>query len=477
MPGMEFDKVLPWIVLTIYIVIVFRIAPRSTRPSQFFGGDSEAGIPPGVFLLGVSAAMSWVMAKSVDNTMNLTAAFGLWGGIGYATYWAGFVVAGVAVYFLRVKGGFGSLAEFLTSKYGGTAAKAFLVVIAIRVFNEVWSNTKVTSLYFGPEGSAPYWTAALVVTGFTVLYSWRGGLRSSILTDGFQMVLLALLLACTLAALLPGLAATGIPSVARGNVTPAMQAGGITFFFLALVQTLSYPFHDPVLTDRAFVGSPAKMLRAFIVAAIAGGGVILLFSVPGLYALAKDTGTEPSVAVAVPKVIGVWLLLVFNGVMLTSAGSTLDSTFSATAKFAARDWPGKQGAPDARQVVWGRRAMVAVALVGNLPLLGIYWAGLGPAVVAATTISGTAVMGLAPIFLLAWVRRAGAPSFHFAFWPGVVIGVIMVIESTTGATILPAWVSIGEGKYAQTLGVNIYGLGLSTLGYLVGTLIPAKRSA
>ena len=473
---MELERVLPWLVLTIYVAVVFWIAPRRTRPSQFFGGDSEAGVPPGIFLLGVSAAMSWVMAKSVDNTMNLAAAFGPWGGSDTPPTGRGFIVAGVAIYFLRVKGGFESLAEFLTSKYGGTAAKAFLVVIAIRVFNEVWSNTKVTSLYFGTEGSAPYWIAALVVTGFTVLYSWRGGLRSSILTDGFQMVLLALLLACTLGALLPGLAETGLPSVARGNVTPAMQAGGVTFFFLALVQTLSYPFHDPVLTDRAFVGSPSKMIRAFVVAALAGGGVILLFSVPGLYALAKNTGTEPSVAVAVPRVIGVWLLLVVNGVMLTSAGSTLDSTFSATAKFAARDWPGKHGAPDERQVTWGRRAMIAVALLGNLPLLGVYWAGIGPAVVAATTISGTAVMGLAPIFLLAWVRRAGAASFHLAFWPGVVTGVIMVVESTTGASILPAWVSIGEGKYAQTLGVNVYGLALSTLGYLAGTLIRPRRS-
>ena len=116
--------------------------------------------------------------------------------------------------------------------------------------------------------------------------------------------------------------------------------------------------------------------------------------------------------------------------------------------------------------------MAAVALLGNLPLLSIYLGDqIGPAVIAATTISGTMVMGLAPIFLLAWLKPAGRLSFHLAFWPGLALGVIMTVESATGLSIVPASVDLGSGKYADDLGVNLFGLALCTGGYLVGAAV------
>jgi len=110
-------------------------------------------------------------------------------------------------------------------------------------------------------------------------------------------------------------------------------------------------------------------------------------------------------------------------------------------------------------------------------LLSIYMGDrVGPAIILATTISGTMVMGLAPIFLLAFLPRAGALSFHLAFWPGIVLGVLRVAENVIGAPLFPAWVSLGSGKYAVDLGVNIYGLLLCTAGYLLGTWVGSSRS-
>ena len=470
----------PWLVLAAYCVVVLLFALKKATPRQFFGGESATGVPPGVVLLGVSAAISWVMAKSADNTISLSQAFGLWGGIAYATYWLGFITAGVAIYYIRTRGGHGSLAGFLSTKYGSLCSKLFLIAIAIRLFNEVWSNTKVTSQYFGPEGSAEYWLAAAAVTVFTVAYSWRGGLRSSLLTDAGQMVLMAGLLAVILIALGPTVIGGDL---AIPQTTDAMRWGGITFFLLALVQTLSYPFHDPVLTDRAFVNPPRKMVLSFVVAAVLGAGLILLFAIVGLYALVE--GIEGKATTAVPAAIGLWMTLVFNAVMLTSAGSTLDSTFSSSAKLAARDWRTRTSPPDERQRRWGRTVMIAVAVLGNLPLLSVYMGDrVGPAIIAATTISGTMVMGLAPIFLLSFLKPAGRWSFHLAFWPGIALGVLRVLEGTPlftgdeplwGGEIFGPWAYLGEGKYAKDLGVNVYGLGICTVGYLLGTMIPDRR--
>jgi hypothetical protein len=461
----------PWAVLAGYCAVVWLISPRRVSARQFFAGGSEGGAPPGLWVLVFSAAITWVFAKSIANAADLARTFGPIGGIGYATYYLSFAVAGIAIYLLRTRGGHTSLSGFLIAKYGPLCARLFLIAIAVRLFNEVWSNTKVGALYFGVEGSAAYWAAAAAITGFTMVYSWRGGLRSSLLTDFGQMLLAAVLLAAVLMVVLPPLVARGLPPV------PAdVGLAGLTFVGLAAVQVLSYPFHDPVMTDRGFITRPGVMLRAFLLAGLLSGAFILLFSIVGLHA--RAFGLSGTASVAVPAAFGLPLLLVFNAIMLTSAGSTLDSTFASTAKLAAIDWPARGGAPDEGQRRFGRWAMVTLALAGNLPLFALYLGGAGPAIIAATTISGTMVMGLAPVFLLAFVRSAGPASFHLAFWPGLLFGVLKTVEGATGAAIFPAWLNIGGGSYADDLGLNLYGLAFCTAGYLAGAvLFPRTKAA
>ncbi len=266
MPESILSTWLPWGVLVGYGGIVYLLVPGSVQPSQFFGGSSGEGRAPGLWLLIASATISWIFAKSIANATNLSHAFGMYGGLGYSLYYGGFLVAGTVIYLLRTRGGYRSLPAFLVEKYGPICAKIFLVAISIRLFNEVWSNTKVASLYFGPEGSVNYWIAVLLVTGFTLYYSLKGGLRSSLLTDGVQMMFVALLLGVVLSVLGPDLVERGLP-----DVNSSTRTAGLTFCGLALVQMFSYPFHDPVLTDRGFITEPKKMLKAFVVSGLLGG--------------------------------------------------------------------------------------------------------------------------------------------------------------------------------------------------------------
>ncbi|MGA1476554.1 MAG: Na+/proline symporter, partial [Prochlorothrix sp.] len=331
------QSTLTWAFLLGYGFFIFQVVQRTTpdrvSAREFFEGQSAQGQAPGLWLLVSSAAISWIFAKSIDNAASLGNAFGILGGVGYAIYYLSFVTAAIAIYWIRVKGGFSSLPDFLVHRYGGLCAKLFLLAIGIRLLNEVWSNTKVFSLYFGPEGSAGYWLAALVVTAFTVYYSLWGGLRSSLLTDGAQMLLAAFLLIVILVTLGPGLAQNVTSVMAVDSDT---QLAGLTFCGLAAVQIFSYPFHDPVLTDRGFITSPKVMVKGFIWAGVISGGGFFLLSAVGLYSRAY--GLEGSPSLAVPQLFGLPMLLIFNVIMLTSAGSTLDSTFSSVAKWAGRDW-------------------------------------------------------------------------------------------------------------------------------------------
>ncbi len=464
------QQIAPWLVLLAFSALTWWATPRRVNAAQFFDGRRDSGHPPGVWMVAMSAAITWVFAKSIANASDLAYGYGITGGIGYTLYYLSFVVAGVTIYLLRTRGGYRSLPQFLVSKYGAGAAKLFMALVTFRLLNEIWSNTKVISLYFGAEGSGAYWIAVALTTAFTVAYAWRGGMRASLTTDRIHIFLAFILLALVLTVLFPGLQSKGIPSVPQ-----ATRDAGITFCLLALVQIFSYPFHDPVLTDRGFLNKPGQALRSFLLAAVLSGGFIFLFSIIGLYGLAFGLGKPASVTV--PGAFGLGMLMVFNAIMLMTGGSTINSTLTSIAKLAGRDW--RNHALDAapRNVLTGRIAMIVVAILGNLPLLSIYLGDrIGPAVIAATTISGTMVMGLAPIFLLSWLRPAGMASFHMAFWPGVAIGVVRAVETFGHVRIFPDVLKLGSGPFGLDLGVNVWGLAICTAGFVAGALL-VPRSA
>ena len=111
----------------------------------------------------------------------------------------------------------------------------------------------------------------------------------------------------------------------------------------------------------------------------------------------------------------------------------------------------------------GMAAMIIFALLGNLPMLA------GTDILKATTISGTMVIGLAPVFLLHGLVRPTRLGFHLSFWTGLALGVALTVGW------IPASWAIGDGKYALLLGANLYGLLLCTAGYLLPGLI--RRAA
>jgi len=113
-----------------------------------------------------------------------------------------------------------------------------------------------------------------------------------------------------------------------------------------------------------------------------------------------------------------------------------------------------------------------MAVVGNLPLLTLYLGDrIGPAIIAATTLSGSIVVGLAPIVLLGFLP-GGPASFHLAFWPGLVAGILL----TAAPELFPAGLALGSGQYALDAGVNLAALGVCTLGRLAGALWAVRAS-
>ncbi|WP_197050034.1 sodium:solute symporter family transporter [Campylobacter sputorum] len=165
---------------------MYIILPKTRSIESFFKATDKNGNPVNQTLLVISIFISWIFAKSVTNAANLGAEYGIVGGIAYATYWLCIPIAGFAIYRLRIKFKASGLIEFLNSNYGKTATISFSVTILIILFNEVWSNTTVVGGYYGENGSFSFILAAIIFTITTLLYSLKGGLRGSIVTDIFQ---------------------------------------------------------------------------------------------------------------------------------------------------------------------------------------------------------------------------------------------------------------------------------------------------
>ncbi|HET8654464.1 MAG TPA: hypothetical protein VFL93_02935 [Longimicrobiaceae bacterium] len=453
----------PWLLLVVYGAVLVALAPSSRDEGGFYAGRTAAGRPPSLGYLFASIFIAWIFAKSVTNAANLGATFGLPGAVAYASYWLSIPVAGLVIVRIRRTTGAGSLAEWLTSRFGRAATLTFLLAVMIRLYNEVWSNTAVVGSYFGEKGTTAYYAGALAFTGFTLLYTLKGGLRSSIWTDAIHAAVFAAFLALTTFLVLPR-ASGGGGGVARllgsGSWT---LGGGVDLLLVGVLQSLSYPFHDPVLTDRGFLADEKTTLRAYFLAGGLGALAIVLFGLVGVSAFLSGTPVHDDAPRVVASSLGIGALVLVNVVMLTSAGSTVDSTFSAVAKAVNVDLAGarreRMGGLRA-----GRIAMVAAAVLGNLPLFA------GTAILKATTISGTMVMGLAPVFLLGlFVRRAPPLSFHLAFWTGIALGLVDVFG------LVPPQLTIGSGSYAALLGVNAWGLLLASGGFVLPVL--AQRYA
>ena len=455
---MEFTSIFFWGFLSLYGITMTFLSPKALTIKSFFNGEDKYGNKPSTFILTSSIFISWIFAKSVTNAANLGADYGIVGGIAYALYWLCIPISGIVIYRLRKKYNAKGLVSFLKDNYGNAAALSFSAAILIRLFNEIWSNSSVIGWYYGASGSINFIIAASIFTIITLIYSMKGGLLSSIITDAIQTVLFVIIFIFIAVWIIPKHSLNEYASSGTWTLS-----GGVDLILVTFIQIFSYPFHDPVLTDRGFISEEKEMLKAFIVSGILGFIVILIFSFIGIHAKLENIVLSGNVPADVAKNMSVFAFLLMAVLMIFAAGSTLDSTFSSLSKLAAQDLPHIKGIDLGNKArIIGMLVMVLFAVVGNLPMIA------GTNILAATTISGTMVIGLSPIFLLHGIFKPTKIGFHLSFWIGIFLGIAYTIG------VIPKIFSIGDGKSALLLGVNLYGSILCFLAYIIPSIIMKK---
>lgn len=443
--------------------------PLRENDERSYGGRK---LRVGFWTLMPSAFISWIFAKSIHNASVLGGQYGLLGGVAYAGWYTSFFSAALVGYVLRTRYGYFSLPEAVHKTYGSFAALLFMLCVLFRLHNEVWSNAAVIGNFFGRTGSSPYWGAAWFSVLVPAAYTCMGGMRGSLFTDVLQAWGGVLILVVVLASLgadktFQSDAFTWKPEMPRALVQggqPGWEAGWLQCFIGGLIQGIcSYPFFDAVLTDRAFLSSPKTMALSLTVGGIVAALFIFLFSALGVYGayhsdrmaincdctsdcFDKGLVTAPGVLTSAEcqwwaanrKSWGSWgdssyvgtllaikvatvLEVLTNFIMITASMSTLDSTFASGAKLMALEFGGWLSiAGEAREKlgplrphdvvhitpthIWVARTSIVV-----LVCTGVAFLGFESDAMNATTVAGTAVMGIGPPVwaLCLWRTRKG----------------------------------------------------------------------
>mmetsp|Transcript_119345 Transcript_119345/g.210899 ORF Transcript_119345/g.210899 Transcript_119345/m.210899 type:complete len:879 (-) Transcript_119345:300-2936(-) len=425
----------------------------------------------GFWTLMPSAFITWIFAKSIHNASVLGGRYGILGGLGYATWYLSFLSAAIVGYVLRTRFGYKSLPEAINRNYGPFACLCFMFCCMFRLFNEVWSNATVIGELYGPQNSSSFWGAAWFGVLVPGIYVFMGGMRSSLLTDCFQAGGAVLfLIICIIAISADNRFKDDIfsfsPSTVR-DITSGGEAGWEPgFHILALGGILqgicSYPFFDPVLTDRAFLSNPKTMFLSLSVGGTIAALFITFYGALGVYgAFYQDLYTincgctvGPEVCAArgyslapgelsteecswwaanqqgwgkaggsafVGTLIGYRVstaIMIFQlFVYATASMSTLDSTFSSAAKLIAlefcgwlrlsgdsRSYPAPLRPHDSAHIS-STHLWIARVSIFALMFCGLCFLGFEKDAMSATTAAGTCIMGIGfPIWMMLFMN-------------------------------------------------------------------------
>ena len=447
------DYVLPALAGFVAISSVL-LSPKAQTEGSFFKGLSASGEQPGLLTLVFSQVTTWIFARSLLNAAILGFYYGIWGTLAYAFYYFSFMTGGRIVDCLRFEHGFHSVQSFLAARFGAWGTGCYNFVIGVRLISEVFANLLVIGILFGAAGSNTYTLTILAFAGVTLFYSMLGGLRASLRTDLFQMILFF----GTLVMLV--VLVVNSHAVAFNDlwIKPfEMTQPGPLLMAVALLQIWSYPMHDPVMMDRGFLADRETTRRSFFHACWISFLCILTFGCMGVLAGANAISGE-SMNDALMRLLGEWPMLVFSGCLIISAMSTLDSTLSSSAKLVASDMGVLR-----MSLRNGRMVMAVFMLLGLL----LVFTG-NKDLFSAVAVSGTASMYLAPVvFFSLWGKRSDIPVWSYLFTFVLALsGAALYFTESSGHSAL-----LGDlHKYTKLLYICISILVLGFLSYWLGGL-------
>lgn len=363
------------VVLVGYGLVILGIAWWSYRQTETEDDFLVAGRSVGAVVGGATLAASQLSSGTVVGTVGFHYLTGvswawIWPGV-----WLGWVVAAVWVApKLRAFGGV-TVPDYIAVRYDSDTARvlsALLIIVAYTVY--LAAQYQAGGIIFQALFGWPIVSGVLLVALLTLVYTWAGGMRSSIYTDFAQALVMAVafLVAVPLIVYRVG----GFDVMGEILAATDLRLTGWYFGFremavFALAFALSIAA-APYQIARIYAMRDARTVRlaigvAFVFQAVIGSAVMVAgLGMRALFPVLPNPDLASSVMAlqVLPAVAGALLLVG----ALSALMSTCDSVMIISAAGLSHDLYGKFIRPDATERQKLRVNRWAVLLVGLVPI-------------------------------------------------------------------------------------------------------------
>ena len=384
-----FDQTTGLVIIGLYAALVFAL---TTAFSKGYNKTKEAYLLAnrnvGFWQGSMSVGASWIWAPGLF----VAAQQGFNNGI-IGVFWFSLgnffslILFSFGIAKLRREYGNGfTLSQWFRTKYGRMVQFCVLLQTALYAIQgitiNIFAGSKSVSLL---TGLSPFVVSILLVA-IAMVYSWRGGLKATIVTDIMKVVAIWVGLLIVAASVFGTVgfqpAIDGIGGVTGNGVTlwDTPFSLGILFGFAipTVAGHLAQSWNDNSNYQNAFSMKNSIVRQAFITAPlywvilpIVGG--LLGMTAAGLHYDVKGPNTAFINLYVMAKEVGWWLPLVYLSVVLSGLVSIIDTQLLSGANLAGNDVA--DTIKNSNSINWGKLGMIIVACIGiilaNIPGLDL----------------------------------------------------------------------------------------------------------
>jgi Na+/proline symporter len=372
-----------WTILALYACLVFALTLYFVRgyaanKSSFLVARREIGGFAGA--MSVSAAWAWAPAMFISAQMAYQNGIA---GLFWFTLGNFFTLIIFSFFVKKIRDqqpeGF-TLAGYVREKFSTRVQNIFLIELWMLAICAFAINVLAGSRALETITGIDYNIATLALAAMALLYTLRGGLKASVITEMFKIsvlwlgVLILVPWAWTAAGGLEVVAAGLGGITGQGNTIFGNEFALGVFMAVGLSTTLGHlgaPWGDNGFYQRGFAIRRDRIVPAFI------GGAFLFVFIPlmigSLGFMAAGMNLEiPKNLVGMTTVLSVgavlpnWAVLLLLFMLFAGLVGVLDSQLSSASSLAGHDLKNKFSAAASEQstILWSRGGMLALAAMG-----------------------------------------------------------------------------------------------------------------
>lgn len=264
-----------------------------------------------------------------------------------------------------------TLSGFMRQRYGKSVQRLYHAEMGTLSMLSIAVNLLAGSTVITMISGIPFWVASLTLAVIVLAYTYKHGIKSSLLTDAVQMVLILGVLGVFTAF---GLSGSGWGNMAAGlqginGIDGLFTESGVgvalTFGIISAIGLFAGPMGDQSFWQRVFATEPKKISKAFGLGAVFFGLVPLMMSIFGFIAVgSKAEVANPGYVnlEVIQAIFPAWVTVPFLIMLLSGLLSTVDSQMLALSSLAT-DYT-KDLNKQRRVMVIG---LILAILIANIP--------------------------------------------------------------------------------------------------------------